>query len=615
MRPSPRHRLTGIALALSLCSALMLPFAAVASASLLGEALPAVSVKAGSLVTVETAPSPKIEVPGVATVQLPAPQVEAPSLPVTKPSLPPVTTPSAPPVTVPSLPSSGTPVAKTPSVPTSLGEAGAGGSAGTGARSAGTSTSANASSATAGSAQAATTSAQGAQTGRAAASPKRARRSSAHAATPRQGAQATASGRSDLANAAASAPGSRTASASNAATRTSRHDSSAKTSSGNPLDSLGSQIPFPVPVPDWSKPIILFLLLLAIWFGARSRVAAVRARRLEGQQTALLGDLDVMQAALVPVIPARLGDVSVSVAYRPADGPAAGGDFYDLFVLEPGKVAIVLGDVAGHGRGALTQAALTRYTLRAYIQAGLEPRAALSLAGSVLAEPGELQFATVVVAIYDTVAGRLTYASAGHPAPISIGFETPESPTVCCSAPVGCNLPTGRRQTTISVPAGGKVCFFSDGLLEARTADGLLGRERLGELVAEIAPNGGAATLLERVRADALSTPDDMVACVVSSAVGTPAPARHVEELEVDRETLAAARVPVFLQACGVQAAAVAPLLVRARELVDEGGTALLRIERSDGAGAAVTALGGLSATSAKAAVGRAAEARALALR
>jgi serine phosphatase RsbU (regulator of sigma subunit) len=113
------------------------------------------------------------------------------------------------------------------------------------------------------------------------------------------------------------------------------------------------------------------------------RLAARRARRLEDQRATLLRDVDVMQAALVPEVPASLGGLAVSVAYRPAEGPAAGGDFYDLFIPAPGKVAIILGDVAGHGHEALIQAALTRYTLRAYIQAGLEPRAALALAGEV----------------------------------------------------------------------------------------------------------------------------------------------------------------------------------------------------------------------------------------
>jgi hypothetical protein len=359
-------------------------------------------------------------------------------------------------------------------------------------------------------------------------------------------------------------------------------------------------------VPDWSKPIILVLLLLAILFAVRSRLATLRARRLEGQRETMLSDLDDMQAALVPAIPERLGGLAVSVAYRPADGPAAGGDFYDLFELEPGRVAIVLGDVVGHGRPALTQAALTRYTLRAYLQAGLEPRAALALAGSVLATPGEKRFATVVVAIHDGATGRLTYACAGHPPPIAIGFDAPEPITVCCSAPICCDLPTGCRQTTISLPEGAKLCFFSDGLPEARAGDDLLGRERLVEITRELGPSIGAPALLERIRSESTATPDDMVACIVSAAAVAPtAPAApeesvaptaavvpasggetaatagvQVEELEVEPHELAEPRVRYFLAACGFDSAGVTSLLAQAAEIADGAGTALLRIER-----------------------------------
>jgi hypothetical protein len=604
MRPSPKHRLTGPAIALSL-SCVLSAFAASAAvaASLTGELLPTVTVQAGSIATVEVAPTPRVEVPGVATVQ--APSLSQPQLPVPPVSVPtpPVTTPAVPsaPVTTPSLPGAGaTPVLQTPGSRSSSGAPGASSSAG---------------SATNAAATAATAAGKPAANARATPAPAGAHNSSQRGARRRGASTAPASSPRGSASAAASSAAAAAASQARRA-HPALHRSPAKPASSNPLSEIGRDIPFPVPVPDWSKPIILLLLLVAAWFAVRSRLAAVRARRLERQRSELLGDLDVMQATLVPVIPRRLGDLSVSVAYRPADGPAAGGDFYDLFALDSDKVAIVLGDVAGHGRGALTQASLTRHTLRAYLKAGLEPRAALSLAGSVLSEPGEMQFATVVVAIYDGSDGRLTYASAGHPPPIAIGFDVPEPLAVCCSAPICCDLPTGRRQTTISIPAGGQVCFFSDGLPEARTPDGLLGRERLVELADGLDGPDSAEVLLQRVRAEALATPDDMVACVISGAAGAHAPRVALEELEVDSEALARASVAAFLAASGAQVASVAGLLARAREVVGAHATALLRIERPLAGEAAVTVAPGLSPTLAAPAIAAAvhSEEQALAL-
>jgi Stage II sporulation protein E (SpoIIE) len=589
MRPSPTHRLSWLAIALSLSCALALAPSAAAGASLTGGLLPTVTVQAQPLVVVETAPLAKVEVPGVATVQAPPiPPAEVPTSPVTTPSPPPI----------------GTPVPVSPGGPTSAGgsttgapatSSQAGASAHVASTGAGASTGGGATS-RAGAESAGATPARGAtrRSPRAAARRSRRARSSAAGAV---GARATGAAR-------AMAP--LTASPIAAPARATVGKSARHASSRNPLDTIGRHIPFPVPVPDWSKPIILLLLLLAACFAARSQLAAARARRLERQRAGLIRDVGAMQAALVPAIPERLGELSVSVAYRPADGPAAGGDFYDVFALAPGRVAIVLGDVAGHGPGALKQAALTRYTLRAYLQAGLEPRAVLGLAGSVLAEPAEMQFATVVVAIHDGASGRLTYACAGHPPPMAIGFDTPEPLAVCCSAPIGCDLPTGRRQTTISLPAGGEVCFFSDGLPEARTADGLLGRDRLAEIVDELDAPHTADALLQRVRAEALATPDDMLACVVGAPPGAPAPAGEIEELEVDAETLRSARVGAFLQACGVRAADVPALLSRAAEVVGQSATALLRIERARAGQAVVTVLPGVAAAAPGAAPGRA---------
>jgi hypothetical protein len=347
----------------------------------------------------------------------------------------------------------------------------------------------------------------------------------------------------------------------------------------NSLASLGGQIPLPIPVPDWSKPIIIALLLLAGWFGIRARLAALRARRLERQRAALLLDVGAMQAALVPKVPGRLGGLAVTVAYRPAEGPAAGGDFYDLFVPAPGKVAMMLGDVAGHGHEALTQAALTRYTLRAYLQAGLEPRAALALAGRVLVDPLGERFATVAVGVYDTQSSTLTYALAGHPPPILDGFQAPEPVTVCSSPPIGWGAPTGNRQTTISLPAGAAACFFSDGLIEARADGELLGREHLREILTDLGPSPAAADLLEQVRAAAEGAPDDMVACVLSPEPTARAGSVHVEELEVDARALSKADVRRFLEACRVTAPEIVRTIELAAAITSASGSALLRVE------------------------------------
>jgi hypothetical protein len=348
--------------------------------------------------------------------------------------------------------------------------------------------------------------------------------------------------------------------------------------SSNPLDTIGRHLHLPIPVPDWSKPIIGVLLLLAIWLGVRSRLAATRAKRLEQQDEVLLHDVDTMQATLVPEVPARLEGLAVSVAYRPADGPAAGGDFYDVFVPCPGRVAIVLGDVCGHGREALRHAALTRYTLRAYLQAGLEPRAALGLAGRVLADPRGFRYATVALAVYDAHSGALTYASAGHPAPITVGCRARRQPTSCASPPVGWGLPTGRRQTKISLPAGAEVCFFSDGLTDARRAGELLGRERLVEILRSLGPRARAAQLLEQVGAEADATPDDMATCILAPEATGEATDVHVEELEADMRALSGTKAERFLEECGLSAAGIADALERARAIAAEFQTAVLAV-------------------------------------
>ncbi|MEA2440913.1 MAG: hypothetical protein QOH76_2337 [Thermoleophilaceae bacterium] len=348
--------------------------------------------------------------------------------------------------------------------------------------------------------------------------------------------------------------------------------------SSNPVAQVINRIEEVIPGPVWA--LIGLLGMLAAGFALRSRLVSRRARRLERQREELLGDVGLLQRALLPDVPDDLKGIDVSVAYRPAEGPAAGGDFYDVFELDDHRTAIIVGDVCGHGRQALAVTALMRYTLRAYLGAGFEPRIALQVAGRTIEGDPDGELTTVVLAVYDAAAGTLTYACAGHEPPIVLGPAAHEPVTVSSAPPLGGFMATGHRQTTVPLPPGAAACFFTDGLVEARLGEKMMGRTRLTELVTELAPGEGAQLLLERLAAAADRAPDDMAACLVRArADAVDAGLVRVEELETDAEELKdGERVMQFLVACGIPEASAQETLDAARTTGSEFDGAVLRV-------------------------------------
>ena len=330
-------------------------------------------------------------------------------------------------------------------------------------------------------------------------------------------------------------------------------------------------------------PVKLALLLLggiAAYFFARSQLHARRNRRLTEQREELLQDVGLLQEALLPEIPEKLGDLATSVAYRPADGPAAGGDFYDAFLLDGERVAIIVGDVSGHGRAALARTALMRYTLRAYMDAGLEPRRALQVAGQALDDDLGGDFATVVLAIHDPARATLTYASAGHPPPLVSGSTAFDPVTALSSPPIGAALPTGQRQTTLHLPSDAIACFFTDGLVEAKRDDGLVGRDKLFELLGDLGPRATAQGLIDAVASYADETPDDMAACVLrpDEAGAVDHVPDRLEEVELTALDLGGDRIERYLAACGLPAADRAAATKAVEATVAEFDAAILRV-------------------------------------
>jgi hypothetical protein len=304
-------------------------------------------------------------------------------------------------------------------------------------------------------------------------------------------------------------------------------------------------------VPGWVKLALGGLLALSLLLAGGYLLSSIRARALTRQRGELLNEVGLLQRALLPPVPEKLGALSTSVAYRPADGPGAGGDFYDALALPGGRAAFVLGDVSGHGRDALERTAFMRYTLRAYLEAGLEPRIALQVAERAIGERLGGDFATALLAIHDPATASLTYASAGHPAPIVVGAQ-PFRPVIAGSSPpIGVGERTGLRQTTVPLAPGTVVCLYTDGLIEARTADGLIGTNRLEEIVAALS-DGTAAELLDRVADEAERVPDDMAACILSPTAGITAGGFRTEQLELSADEIAGPLLDRFLVDCGV---------------------------------------------------------------
>jgi hypothetical protein len=235
---------------------------------------------------------------------------------------------------------------------------------------------------------------------------------------------------------------------------------------------------------------------------------------LERQRTMLLEDIGLLSSALLPPMPEDLDGLEVSAAYEPAEGPAAGGDFYDVFALDGERVGVLLGDVSGHGRASVRHAALARYTLRTLLAAGYGPGEALARADALLARELPPDFVTVIAAVYDRRTGELAYAKAGHAPPIVLGvpYDGAAEEPAC---PIGLGLGRSWPEYRLDLVAGVTVGLVTDGLEDARSGGKRLGRDEVVRLLAEQA-EPDAAALLGGVRELADSLPDDTAAVVLT---------------------------------------------------------------------------------------------------
>lgn len=222
-----------------------------------------------------------------------------------------------------------------------------------------------------------------------------------------------------------------------------------------------------------------------------------------------------LQAALAPRA-LRTPEIEVVGEIASAEGVLA-GDFVDVLEIGPGRVALVLGDVSGHGPAA----ALVGLRLKIALATAVGREAlvdVLPVARAFLDDEPET-FVTLFVGVVDLAAGTLSYVNAGHPPPL-LGRTALEPTGPLVSSVLGDAVWEVRERP---FGPGDRLVAYSDGVIEARDAEG---REFGGDGVVAVLRRTGGLPVEEVVRAlrtgvrDHEDRPRDDVTILVAAASG-----------------------------------------------------------------------------------------------
>ncbi|WP_433359772.1 SpoIIE family protein phosphatase [Actinoplanes sp. CA-142083] len=193
----------------------------------------------------------------------------------------------------------------------------------------------------------------------------------------------------------------------------------------------------------------------------RQAAALVRRKYEESLQVITSLQLSLLPAGL-PVLPG----LQVGASYLLADADtAAGGDWFDAVAQRDGRVALIVGDVVGHGVTASGVMGQLRAVLRDRLDDGAGILEALGAADRFASRSPAAHATTICMVSLDPVSGDLTYCTAGHPAPLVV---SPSGETRFLPGTGGAPLATGGSFPvgTARLAPGELLLLYSDGILE-----------------------------------------------------------------------------------------------------------------------------------------------------
>jgi PAS domain S-box-containing protein len=226
---------------------------------------------------------------------------------------------------------------------------------------------------------------------------------------------------------------------------------------------------------------------------ARRAALAVDNARLYSERSHVARTL---QRSLLPPHLPQIPGVEVAARYHAAgEGNEVGGDFYDLFRTGKDDWAVVIGDVCGKGADAAAVTALARYTIRAAAMQARKPSRVLAtlnealLAEAATRDPMDQRFCTVAYTrLRPTDMGvRVTSTSGGHPVPLILRADGAIEGGCRVGTLLGVLAETTLTDRSAQLFSGDVLLLYTDGIIEARGAEGVFGEERLRGLVATCA--------------------------------------------------------------------------------------------------------------------------------
>jgi serine phosphatase RsbU (regulator of sigma subunit) len=289
-----------------------------------------------------------------------------------------------------------------------------------------------------------------------------------------------------------------------------------------------------VPIASAAEEVLGSLMIVSVRPGAPVDDEKVRQAAALAGQAALAIDnarlyqqqkefADTMQRSLLPRSVPALPGLEVGDAYQSSARVEVGGDVYDFLALDDERLAIVLGDVTGHGIDAAADMAMAKFVFRSLAREHPSPGDFLASANDVVV--GEIapgKFITMVYLVVDGKGGTVAGAGAGHPPPRIVEPDGSVRSLDIHGLVLGIEPGERYEEARASLVPGASVVLYTDGVLEARRHGELYGFERLDAIVSagrELSAQDLAETVLADCRDFANNELADDCAVVVVKRV------------------------------------------------------------------------------------------------